>query len=186
MASVSRIEGFAIVSQDGMLADAAGVMPAALQLSADQRFFEAGLDRADVMAHGRHSEEHQQRSPQRWRLIATRQVTALAPDPANPRARLWNPAGATLEEGVAALGLASAAVAVIGGTEMFGFFLDRYDAFYLTRGPAVRLPGGRPVFPGVPEATPEDVLAAHGLVCAERRILDAAIGLAVAHWRRWP
>jgi hypothetical protein len=42
------------------------------------------------------------------------------------------------------------------------------------------------VFPGVPEATPEDVLAAHGLVCAERRVLDAAIGLAVAHWRRWP
>jgi hypothetical protein len=184
MASIRRIEGFAIVSEDGMLADAAGVMPAALQLPPDQRFFEAGLERADVMVHGRHSEEHQARSPQRWRLIATRQVAALAPDPHNPGARLWNPAGATLEAGVAALGLTDAAVAVIGATEVFGLFLDRYDAFWLTRGPAVRLPGGRPVFPGVPAETPEAVLAAHGLECAERQVLDAAAGLVAAHWRR--
>ena len=169
MASVRRIEGFAIVSEDGMLADAAGVMPAALQLPADQRFFEAGLDAADVMVNGRHSEEHQPRSPQRCRLIVTRQVAALGPDPANPRARLWNPAGGTLEAGVAALGLTSAAVAVIGGTEVFGLFLDRYDAFHLTRGPPVHLPAGRPVFPGVPAQTPEEVLAAHGLECAERQ-----------------
>jgi dihydrofolate reductase len=184
MASVRRIEGFAIVSEDGMLADAAGVMPAALQLPADQRFFEAGLDRADVMAHGRHSAEHQPPPPQRWRLIATRRIEALAPDPDNPRARLWNPAGATLEDGVAALGLSDAAVAIIGGTEVFGLFLGRYDAFYLTRGPQVRLPGGRPVFPGVPARTPEAVLAAQGMALAERHILDAASGLAVAYWRR--
>lgn len=184
MASVRRIEGFAIVSEDGMLADAAGVMPASLQLPADQRFFEAGLDRADVMVHGRHSAEHQARSPQRWRLIATHRIAALAPDPDNPRARLWNPAGATLEAGVAALRLTDAAVAIIGATDVFGLFLDRYDAFYLTRGPRVRLPGGRPVFPGVPARTPEEVMAAHGLECAERQILDAASSLAVAHWRR--
>lgn len=184
MVSVRRIEGFAIVSEDGMLADAAGVMPKSLQVPADQRFFEAGLDRADVMVHGRHSAEHQRRSPLRWRLIATRQIEALAPDPDNPRARLWNPAGATLEEGLAALGLADAAVAIIGGTDVFGLFLDRYDAFYLTRGPRVRLPGGRPVFPSVPTQTPEEVMAAHGLECAERQILDAASGLSVADWRR--
>ena len=150
MANIRRIEGYAIISEDGMLADAAGVMPAALQLQADQRFFEAGLDRADVMAHGRHSEEHQRRTADHWRLIATRQVKATAPDPANPRALLWNPAGADLHEAVAALGLSNAAVAVIGGTEVFGLFLARYDAFFLTRGPVVQLPGGRPVFPGVP------------------------------------
>ena len=184
MASVGRIEGFAIVSEDGILADAAGVMPAALQLQADQRFFEAGLDRADVMVHGRHSQEHQRRSAERWRLVATHRVEALASDPQNPRARLWNPAGATLEAAVAALGLQDAAVAVIGAAQVFGLFLDRYDAFYLTRGPAVRLPGGRPVFPGVPAQTPEAVMAAHGMQCAERLTLDAAAGLAVAHGRR--
>ena len=184
MASINRIEGFAIVSEDGMLADAVGVMPAALQLPADQRFFEAGLDRADLMVHGRHSGERQRRSAERWRLIATRQVDALAPDPANPRALLWNPAGASLEDGVAALGLEEPAVAAIGATEVFGLFLDRYDAFYLTRGPRLRLPGGRPVFPGVPKRTPEAVLTTHGLAHAENISLDAATGLAVALWRR--
>src|SRR5580704_790601 len=172
MAVVARIEGFAIISEDGMLADAAGVMPPALQLSADQRFFEAGLDRADVMVHGRRSQEQQRRSAERRRLIVTRQVEALAPDPDNPRALLWNPAGASLEAAVTALGVQAAALAVIGATDVFGLFLDRYDSFYLSRGPRIRLPGGRPVFPGVPAQTPEEILAAHGLQCAGRQVLD--------------
>ena len=49
---------------------------------------------------------------------------------------------------------------MIGGTDVFDLFLDRYDSFYLTRGPRIRLPGGRPVFPGVPAPTPEAVLSA--------------------------
>jgi dihydrofolate reductase len=184
MAVVARIEGFAIVSEDGMLADAAGVMPAALQLSADQRFFEAGLDRADVMVHGRHSQEQQRRSAERRRLILTHRVEALAPDPANRRALLWNPAGASFEAAIAALGAEGAAVAVIGATDVFGLFLDRYDSFYLTRGPSIRLPGGRPVFPGVPDQAPEEVLAGHGLECAARQVLDDAANLVVARWNR--
>jgi hypothetical protein len=45
-----RIEGYAIVSEDGMLANAAGVMPDQLKFDADQRFFERGLDAVDVVA----------------------------------------------------------------------------------------------------------------------------------------
>ena len=41
-----RIEGYAIVSADGMLADARGVMPPQLINEADQRFFQRGLDQA--------------------------------------------------------------------------------------------------------------------------------------------
>jgi hypothetical protein len=186
MTVVTRIEGFAIVSEDWMLADAAGVMPAALQVPADQRFFEAGLDRADVMVHGPHSQEQQRRSAERRRLIVTRRIETLAPDPDNPRAFQWNPAGASLEAAISALGLDEAAVAVIGAAGVFGLFLDRYDAFYLTRGPRIRLPGGHPVFPGVPALTPEAVLAAHGLECAARQVLDAAASLIVASWRRSP
>jgi riboflavin biosynthesis pyrimidine reductase len=184
MAVVTRIEGFAIVSEDGMLADVAGVMPPALQLPADQRFFEAGLDRADVVVHGAHSQEQQRRSAERRRLIVTGRVAALAPDRDNPRALQWNPAGASLETAIAALGLRRAAVAVIGGTGVFGLFLDRYDAFYLTRGPRIRLPGGRPAFPGVPTRTPEEMLAAHGLRCAARQVLDEAENLVAADWSR--
>jgi len=54
-------------------------------------------------------------------------------------------------------------IGVIGGTDAFGLFLDRYDFFYLSRAPNVRLPGGRPVFAGVPARTPEKVLLSNGL-----------------------
>jgi hypothetical protein len=180
----ASVEGFAIVSDDGMLADARGVMPASLMFAADQRFFEAGLDRADVVVHGRHSQERQLNAPGRRRLIVTHRVDALARDPANARALLWNPAGALLETALAELGVEDAMVAVIGATNVFGLFLDRYDVFHLTRAPDVRLPGGRPVFPGLPALAPEDVLSAHGLQCVERQVLDAATSLVVAHWRR--
>jgi hypothetical protein len=65
-------------------------------------------------------------------------------------------------------------------------FLDRYDVFYLSRAPGVRLPGGRPVFPEVPERTPEEVLAGHGLADGRRQVLDPAKGLVVVGWERLP
>jgi dihydrofolate reductase len=182
--SARRIEGFAIVSEDGMLANAEGVMPDTLKFEADARFFERGMDGVDVAAHGRHSHEGQAHSAQRQRLIVTRQVAGIGPDPSNDMARLWNPAGASLDEALAALGQPEAAVGVVGGTDVFGLFLDRYDVFYLTRGPKVRLPGGRPVFPQVPRLTPEQVLAEHGYAEGPREVLDAANGIEVVAWRR--
>jgi hypothetical protein len=184
MSGPRRIEGYAIVSEDGMLANAAGVMPDALKFEADRRFFEHGLDGVDVVVHGRHSHEQQPHSPQRLRLILTRRVPGLAPDPSNEKARLWNPAGATFEQALADVGAPDARVGVIGATYVFALFLDRYDAFYLSRAPGVRLPGGRPVFPEVPTRTPEEVLAAHGLACVASRALDAAEGLMLESWER--
>jgi dihydrofolate reductase len=137
-----------------------------------------------VVVHGRHSHEQQARSRLRRRLILTRQVPALEPDPSNEKALFWNPAGASFEQALAVLGSPDGRVGVIGGTEAFGLFLERYDVFHLSRAPGVRLPGGRPVFPEVPTRTPEDVLASHGLGRGERQILDPAIGLAVVSWRR--
>ena len=163
MSLPTRIEGYAIVSEDGMLADRNGVMPASLKFEADQRFFETGLDGVDAVAHGRHSHERQPHSPQRYRLILTRQIPSLAPDRAKEKALLWNPRGASIEEAWSAFHLVEGSLGVIGGTSVFGLFLDHYDVFHLTRAPGVRLPGGRPVFPGVPRQSPEDSLAAHGL-----------------------
>jgi hypothetical protein len=184
MSGPRRIEGYAIVSEDGMLADALGVMPDALKFDADRRFFERGLDGVDVVVHGRHSHEQQPHSAQRRRLIVTREVAGVAADPGNEKARLWNPAGASLEQALADLGVPDARVGVVGASEVFALFLDRYDAFYLSRAPGVRLPGGRPVFPEVPTRTPEQVLTAHGMHCAERRALDAAKGLSLGVWQR--
>ena len=67
-----HIEGYAIVSEDGMLANAVGIMPDSLKFEADRHFFECGLDGVDVVVHGRHSNERQPRSYLRRRLILTR------------------------------------------------------------------------------------------------------------------
>jgi hypothetical protein len=185
MARPDRIEGLAIVSADGMIADARGVQPEALKLEADQRFFFDTLDQATALAHGRHSGEGGPDASRRRRLILTRRVPGVVPDPANDRAALWNPAGASLDEAWQALGLAGGTLAVIGGTEPFGLFLERgYDAFHLSRAAHAQLPGGRPVFPGVPGKTPEELLAAHGLKPGPTRVLDPSAGLILTTWRR--
>ena len=75
-------------------------------------------------------------------------------------------------------------VAIIGGPDVFGMFMDRYDTFWLSRAPRVRLPGGEPCFPGVPEHSPQDILVAHGLKAGDALILDAAEGVSVTPWRR--
>ena len=142
-----RIEGYVIVSADGMLANADRVMPKELKFEGDKRFFTAALDRADLIVHGRHSDEDQPNSPQRKRLILTRKIDAIAPDPSNPRATLWNPAGASFEAACDRAGVASGIVAIIGGPDVFGMFMDRYDTFWLSQAPRVRLPGGEAMLP---------------------------------------
>jgi riboflavin biosynthesis pyrimidine reductase len=179
-----RIEGYAIVSADGMIANAAGIIPASLTFEADRQFFEHGIDGVDVVVHGRHSREGKPDSHLRHRLIVTRQIPAMAPDPSNDKSLLWNPAGASFEQALAAFGTSANRVGILGGTDVFGMFLDRYDAFHLSRAPDVQLPGGRPVFPGVPARTPEAILASHGLRPGVRQVLDPAAGLTVVSWER--
>jgi len=184
MSLPSRIEGYVIVSADGMIADASGVMPDALKFDADQRFFEQGLDGVDAVVHGKNSHERQPHSHLRRRIVLTRRVAAIAPDPADATALLWNPAGAPFEEAWDALRVPNGKLGVIGGTDVFGMFLPRYDVFHLPRATNVRLPGGRPVFPGVPERTPEDILRAHGLTPEPTQMLDATNGLTLTTWVR--
>jgi dihydrofolate reductase len=178
-----RIEGYAIMSADGMLADAAGVMPSSLKIEADQRFFHGALDRADAVVHGRYSHEGGPNAAKRPRLIVTRRIPAGARHPENPKAVLWNPAGASFEDAWKMLGVQGGVLAVIGGTEIFGLFLDiGYDAFHLTRADHVRLPGGRPVFPGVPASTPEELLRSRGYQPGPARLLDAEKNVTVVTW----
>jgi dihydrofolate reductase len=184
MTGPRRIEGYAIASADGMIANAAGLMPDELKFDADQRFFAHGLAGVDAVVHGAHSHEQQPGSHLRRRLILTREVPALATDSANEKALLWNPAGASFEQACAALGVSDGSLAVIGGTDVFGMFLPRYDSFYLSRAPRVSLPGGRPVFPQVPERSPEAVLASHGLAPGPAQVLDAASDVSVVAWQR--
>lgn len=179
-----QIDGYVIVSADGMLANAVGMMPDELKFEGDKEFFTAALDRADLIVHGRHSQEDQPNSLRRKRIIVTRKVGAIAPDPSNPNATLWNPAGAAFEAACDFAGVHSGTVAIIGGPDVFGMFLERYDTFWLSQAPRVRLPGGEPCFPGVPRHSPQEILAAHGLNAGIPRILDPAGEVSVTPWRR--
>ena len=123
-----HIDGYVIVSADGMLANADRVMPVELKFEGDKKFFTAALDRADLIVHGRHSHEDQPNSSRRKRIVVTRRIGSIAPDPSNPRATLWNPAGASFEAACDHAGVRSGTIAIIGGPDVFAMFLDRYDA----------------------------------------------------------
>jgi hypothetical protein len=179
-----RIEGYVIVSADGMLANARNVMPDELKFEGDKQFFTSALDRADLIVHGRNSYEDQPNSPRRKRLFVTRKVAATAPDPANPNATLWNPAGCSFEAACADTGVTTGTVAIIGGPGVFDMFMDRYDVFWLSQAPHVHVPDGEPCFPSVPAQTPQQVLQSHGLRAGPPQLLDPAADVTVTPWRR--
>lgn len=179
-----RIEGFAIISEDGMLADASGIMPPALVIEADQKFLSDGLDRASVIIHGRNSHENQPHSPQRRRLIASRSIKSISPISEQPNAFLWNPDKLSLDQAVQRFDIRLGIAAILGGTEIYGLFLPRYDVFHLSRVPEVRLPGGRPVFPQVPKQTPETVLASVGMKLVLQKLLDPCRQVELSMWCR--
>lgn len=177
-----RIEGYAIVSLDGMIADKDGRMPEVLIVEADQRFYEEALARAALIVHGRNSAEPGSQATRRRRAFVTRRVEALRRAAPNTDIWLWNPRGLSFIELLRHLKLSDGVVAVVGGTEVFDLFLAiGYDAFYLTRSARGALPGGRPVFAAVPAKTPEQVLTAAGLTLAGERELEP--GATLATWQ---
>src|SRR5262245_35481675 len=135
------VEGLAIVSVDGMIADHTGMQPDALKLEADQQFFHDCLRAADVLVHGRNSGEGGLHAAKRRRIVLTRRIPGVAHDPHNDNTVRWNPAGAALAEALNLLGITSGRLAVIGGTEVFGLFLERgYDVFHLSQTDNTHLP----------------------------------------------
>src|SRR6218665_3301809 len=170
-------EGHAIVSVDGMIADATGEMPPALRNEADWRLFQAALDRASLVALGRIGHRRHP-NPRRRRLGLTRGVTALETAPDDPLAHLWNPAGLPMEAMLAALGIQAGTIAVAGAFDAFAPWLTHFS---LVEVPALVLPGGTPCFAG---AHPRARLAALGLKPDQPEVIDAAAGVTLTRWSR--
>jgi dihydrofolate reductase len=184
MPGAFHFEGYAIVSADGMIADADGRMPPALQNPADQRFLSEALDRAAVLVHGRHSHEGHRNSPRRRRVVLSRHVGAIAADPESPHSVLWNPAGAPFAAACEALGIAGGTAAILGGPEVYAHFLALgYARFLLSRVADFSLPGGLPIF-GRGRPPVDQALAAAGLAPVEPRWLDREAGVALTVWRK--
>lgn len=180
-----RIEGYAIVSADGMIADRDGNMPDCIRNEADQHFLQTEMDRAAALIHGRHSHEGGPHAAERKRLVATRRVSGIAPDPSQPNALLWNPAGLSLEKALDALAIGRGPIAIIGGTAVFDLFLPLYDVFHLTRAERAVIAGGRPLFSAAASTMAvDDVLMGAGLRAGSPRDIDAAAGITLTDFQR--
>jgi len=180
------IEGYAVVSADGMIADRNGHMPDGLKCDADARFFTEGLDSAALVVHGRHSHEQQgPASDRRRRMIVSHRSAGFFVHPTIANAWVWNPPSMAFEEACRRMGVTEGKIAVSGGVGVFGLFLKiGFDAFHLSRAGKLTLPGGRPVFPQVPGKTPEQVLSEHRLGPGPVQVLDREADVTLVSWRR--
>jgi hypothetical protein len=105
-------------------------------------------------------------------------VTALADDPHDPRATLWNPAGIGFAEAAKSLGLTNGIAAIAG---VFDLFTPLFTAFDLAEKETLLLPDGLPCFSN---GHPRLVLAQHGLVPKTWEILDLQASVTLTHWQR--
>src|SRR5258705_13244662 len=86
-----RIEGYAIVSREGMIAKSDGSFPEELKIPADQQFYQESLERASAVANGRHSAEGGPKEKARKRIRLTRRGEGSISDPHKPNVGLWDP-----------------------------------------------------------------------------------------------
>jgi hypothetical protein len=172
------VVGHAIVSTDGMIADARGLMPPKLVNEADWKLFQAALDDAAIVVLG--SAGHRRHpNPGRRRLVFTSSVQASGPDGRDALAVLYNPDGLAVSDALGSLRLGAGAIAVTGGTRVFDHFLRQYDEFLLAEVADFVLPGGTPCFTA---GHPRAVLAATGLTPVECKVIDAANSVTLTRW----
>lgn len=172
-----NFDGHAIVSADGMIADAAGEYPASLRNDADWAQYQAALDRAVLVVTGRRGHERHP-NPGRRRLVLTRSVPGLAADPRDPHATFWNPAAIGFLDALAELDIAGGTVAITG---VFALFLPHYTSFHLSEKHDLILWGGLPCFAA---GHPRSELAAEGLRPAKPLVIDPVAMVTTTIWSR--
>ena len=151
-----HIEGHALVSVEGAIADTAGDMPNSLRNDADWAWFQSRLDLSQLTVLGRLGHEANPNARQRYRLVLSRKGEGL--ERVDPLTHRLNPANLPVAEALAILLPEGGHIAVVGGTGIFDAFLEfGYDAFHLAVAGNARVPGGRPVFTGVNSATDAEV-----------------------------
>jgi dihydrofolate reductase len=174
------IEGHAIVSADGKIAAADGSMPKDLMHAEDWRIFQGALDRADLVVLGRKGHQRHP-NPGRRRLVVTRSIERLSPDPEDPRALFWNPGGLMIEAMLQELGLETGTLAITGGQGVFDLFLPHYTLFHLSEVHHFALPDGIDTFSS---GHPRAVLSAAGLVPKNLVRLDEHPLVTLTTWAR--
>ena len=176
-----RLHGYAIISDDGCIADANGRFPAMLRNQADWDYFQTQLDRADLTLLGRRSHDASPNLKRRRRMIMSRSVARLE---RREDGIWWNPKGVTLEMALAEVMPSSFEVAVPGGQAVFEHIgAARFSVFHLARAVGRRLPGGRGLFGACEQGVAADKILS-GLVGDASIWLDERSRVSLTVWRR--
>lgn len=176
------IDGYAIISDDFCIADAAGNMPDVLKNDADWAYFQSALDEATLTVVGRKGHEANPNVKQRRRLILSRSVKGLEQ---RNDGWWWNPAGCDWQSVLAQAAPEGGAIAVPGGRNVFDLFLALgYSSFHLARAEGSFVPGGTKLFSAMGDATPDAILTKHGLLAEPATWLDEAAKVSMAIWRK--
>ena len=177
------IHGYAIISEDDRIADAAGATPDKLRNEADWSYFQAQLDKADVVVLGRLGHEANPNAKGRRRLILSSSSPGLEQ---RPDGWWWNPDLCSWDDAIATLLPSGGRVAVPGGRRVFDHFLRiGYDVFHLSRAEGVRVGPGVSLFSACDEgATACAALFERGLDAGPRRVLDPEWPVSLTLWRR--
>jgi hypothetical protein len=168
-----EIHGYAIVSDDDMIADASGEVPPSLRNDKEWALYQTALANSDLVVFARRSHENEPETHGRPRMVVSHSAKGLEQ---RDGVWWWRPDVVPWAEAVARALPGGGEVAAPGGQAVFDLFLGiGYDAFHLSRARGVTLPGGRPVFSACRDGVhAEDVLTARGLQLAEHVVLDAA------------
>jgi hypothetical protein len=180
--NLPAIHGYAFVSENDRIADASGNMPPALRNDTEWAYFQAELDRADLIALARVSHEAAPNVRGRRRLVLSRSASGLE---RRADAWWWNPQDVAWSEVSARLLPVGGRVAVPGGQAAFDIFLRLgFTAFHLSRMAGLDLSGGRGLFAaceaGVPAAR---ILHEAGMSAADALTIDPAAGVTLTVWR---
>jgi len=178
-----RFEGHAIVSADDRITDASGQMPKELCHPVDQVRFQTALDESALIVLGRRSHEAVPNRRRRNRLVMSRGVDDLT----NRRdGWWWNPTGMPLEDVLRHTAPDGGVVAIVGGRDVFDYFLSvGFDAFHLTTNARVNLSGGTAVFSQCDDRISVNrVLRGGGLRPGKIEFLDMDKEVSLTVWRR--
>jgi hypothetical protein len=141
------LHAYAIVCDNGCIADAEGRFPDILRNNADWFYFQSRLDRAAITLMGRRSHETNANHRNRLRLVMSRSVSAL-----EHRADgwWWNPAERSLPGALQMIIPEGGEVAVPGGRDVFDLLgAASFTAFHLARAHGRAISRGDRVVPRV-------------------------------------
>jgi hypothetical protein len=178
-----EIHGYAIVSDDDMIADATDQVPPSLRNEKDWEQYQAAQARSALVVFARISHQFEPNTRGDPRLVLSRTAKGLE---SRQDAWWWNPVETPWNAVAEKLLARGGEVAVGGGQSAFDLFMGLgFDVFHLARARGVKLPGGRKVFSLCEGGlSAEAVLEKHGLRHAERIEVDPAQGIEMNIWRK--